>query len=57
MSQPLADQRPVFHLPPPKGQVRCAAEHANPLLPETLAFWALWHCRHARPPDALRRLR
>ncbi|WP_258371480.1 hypothetical protein [Aquipseudomonas alcaligenes] len=18
-----------------------------------LAFWALWHCRHARPPDAL----
>ncbi|SUD18355.1 Uncharacterised protein [Aquipseudomonas alcaligenes] len=17
-----------------------------------LAFWALWHCRHARPPDA-----
>ncbi|MDG9930300.1 MULTISPECIES: hypothetical protein [unclassified Pseudomonas] len=22
------------------------------LLPEILAFWALWHCRHARPPDA-----
>ncbi|HSX86660.1 MAG TPA: hypothetical protein VLG17_01535 [Pseudomonas sp.] len=21
-------------------------------LPEILAFWALWHCRHARPPDA-----
>lgn len=18
-----------------------------------LAFWALWHCRHARPPDAM----
>ena len=17
-----------------------------------MAFWALWHCRHARPPDA-----
>jgi len=23
------------------------------LLPQILAFWALWHCRHARPPDAL----
>ncbi|SDF82613.1 hypothetical protein SAMN05216381_2456 [Pseudomonas seleniipraecipitans] len=22
-------------------------------LPQTLAFWALWHCRHARPPDTL----
>jgi len=21
-------------------------------LPSELAFWALWHCRHARPPDA-----
>ena len=21
-------------------------------LPRTLAFWALWHCRHARPPDS-----
>jgi len=20
-------------------------------LPQILAFWALWHCRHARPPD------
>lgn len=20
-------------------------------LPLELAFWALWHCRHARPPD------
>ncbi|QHD00105.1 hypothetical protein PspS04_06845 [Pseudomonas sp. S04] len=20
-------------------------------LPSELAFWALWHCRHARPPD------
>ncbi|MNR56104.1 hypothetical protein D3C85_1766170 [compost metagenome] len=26
----------------------------NPLLNAILAFWALWHCRHARPP-ALRR--
>jgi hypothetical protein len=23
----------------------------NPLLNIILAFWALWHCRHARPPD------
>ncbi|KPA95291.1 MULTISPECIES: hypothetical protein [Pseudomonas] len=22
-------------------------------LPCELAFWALWHCRHARPPDVL----
>jgi hypothetical protein len=21
-------------------------------LPLELAFWALWHCRHARPPDS-----
>ncbi len=25
----------------------------NPLFNIILAFWALWHCRHARPPDAL----
>lgn len=24
----------------------------NLLFPLILAFWALWHCRHARPPDA-----
>jgi hypothetical protein len=24
---------------------------ANPLVHIILAFWALWHCRHARPPD------
>ena len=23
----------------------------NPLFPIILAFWALWHCSHARPPD------
>ena len=23
----------------------------NPLIHVILAFWALWHCRHARPPD------
>lgn len=26
-------------------------ERLNPLLTIILAFWALWHCRHARPPD------
>lgn len=25
---------------------------ALPSLNPVLAFWALWHCRHARPPDA-----
>lgn len=29
----------------------CAAPYSNATLPQTLAFWALWHCRHARPPD------
>jgi hypothetical protein len=33
---------------------RLTAPLTNALLPKTLAFWALWHCRHARPPDALR---
>ena len=31
---------------------RLGAERANSRLPAILAFWALWHCRHARPPDA-----
>jgi hypothetical protein len=26
---------------------------ALPSLNPVLAFWALWHCRHARPPDAV----
>jgi hypothetical protein len=34
---------------------RCfAAQRDNAQLPQTLAFWALWHCRHARPPDVPR---
>ncbi|WP_197020078.1 hypothetical protein [Zestomonas thermotolerans] len=28
---------------------------ATTALPLELAFWALWHCRHARPPDTLPR--
>ncbi|MCC6075622.1 hypothetical protein ACFPTX_06840 [Pseudomonas sp. GCM10022188] len=27
----------------------------NPCLNAILAFWALWHCRHARPPASRRR--
>ncbi|KAF1067802.1 MAG: hypothetical protein GAK45_01563 [Pseudomonas citronellolis] len=31
---------------------RCRWLTLQPLsLPLELAFWALWHCRHARPPD------
>ena len=32
---------------------RLGADRLNPLLTIILAFWALWHCRHARPPDAV----
>lgn len=28
----------------------------NPCLNVILAFWALWHCRHARPPASRHRL-
>jgi hypothetical protein len=28
-----------------------AVPPASFALPCELAFWALWHCRHARPPD------
>lgn len=41
--------------------VRLPRKHARwlelqPLtLPLELAFWALWHCRHARPPDSTSR--
>lgn len=39
------------HLPSSfaKVQARCGE---NPLFNIILAFWALWHCRHARPSDA-----
>ncbi|NNB68594.1 hypothetical protein [Pseudomonas fluorescens] len=38
------------HLLPsfPKVQARPCE---NPLVHIILAFWALWHCRHARPPE------
>jgi hypothetical protein len=35
---------------------RCRWLTLQPLsLPLELAFWALWHCRHARPPDSASR--
>ncbi len=47
----LACQVPVpLHRAPAR---RRLLERLNPLLTIILAFWALWHCRHARPPDAV----
>lgn len=31
------------------------AASLNPFLNAILAFWALWHCRHARPPASRHR--
>ncbi|MBN3785575.1 hypothetical protein [Burkholderia sp. Ac-20353] len=31
-------------------RTRVDAARLNPLLNVILAFWAIWHCRHARPP-------
>ncbi|WP_133295863.1 hypothetical protein [Pseudomonas sp. AFG_SD02_1510_Pfu_092] len=44
--QPIA---PPSSRPSPAKARRRAGE--NPLVHIILAFWALWHCRHARPPD------
>ncbi len=41
---PRPQQAPSF----PKVRAR---RGENPLVHVILAFWALWHCRHARPPD------
>ncbi|HLA29626.1 MAG TPA: hypothetical protein VJ047_01200 [Pseudomonas sp.] len=53
----MSSSLPLFHAPsssPRLRERRClGAARANSRLPEILAFWALWHCRHARPPDAL----
>lgn len=53
MSDSIADLPHFPCLRPFQAAAGCDVARANPLLPETLAFWALWHCRHARPPDAL----
>ena len=41
----------VYRLQPFKRRYNAALQRTA-RLPQTLAFWALWHCRHARPPDA-----
>lgn len=38
------------HADPVCARTRLATAHLNPLLNVILAFWAIWHCRHARPP-------
>ncbi|MFD1554234.1 hypothetical protein ACFSHT_01145 [Paraburkholderia silviterrae] len=34
----------------PVRDARLQAARLNPLSNVILAFWAIWHCRHARPP-------
>ena len=48
MSLPTSTPRP--HQAPSFPKVR-ARRGENPLVHIILAFWALWYCRHARPPD------
>ena len=48
MTLPACKPRPVTHPSFPKVRARPGE---NPLFNIILAFWALWHCRHARPPD------
>ncbi|NIF15995.1 hypothetical protein F3J43_03090 [Pantoea sp. Cy-639] len=47
---------PVQTIAPPSSRPSPAKARSrageNPLVHIILAFWALWHCRHARPPDA-----
>jgi hypothetical protein len=52
MNEPIAALRRALRFCLHKVETRFSADRCNPLLPQTLAFWALWHCRHARPPDA-----
>ncbi|HAL68211.1 MAG TPA: hypothetical protein DCP84_11110 [Pseudomonas sp.] len=46
---------PAQPSPPPSNRPSPSKPRAlcgeNPLVHVILAFWALWHCRHARPPD------
>jgi len=52
MSSPAPRFIPSVFFPSQRERTCFGAARQNPLLPEILAFWALWHCRHARPPDA-----
>lgn len=53
MSEPIANLHRIFRFCLHGAVKRLGLDRLNPLLVEILAFWALWHCRHARPPDAL----
>jgi hypothetical protein len=50
MSSPVCHVHVLPHRAPAR---RRLLERLNPLLTIILAFWALWHCRHARPPDVV----
>ncbi|AEF20209.1 hypothetical protein Psefu_0224 [Pseudomonas fulva 12-X] len=50
MSIPVCSLAHALALPALRSRGRAPEPTA---LPQILAFWALWHCRHARPPDAL----
>ncbi|MCZ4323867.1 hypothetical protein [Pseudomonas anguilliseptica] len=53
MSESIANLRRTFRFCLHRAERSFGLDQLNPLLAEILAFWALWHCRHARPPDAL----
>jgi len=53
MSESIAHVRHTFRFCLGKAERCFGLDRLSPLLPAILAFWALWHCRHARPPDAL----
>jgi len=48
MSIPVCSPAHSVALPAERSRGRVPEPTA---LPQILAFWALWHCRHARPPD------
>ncbi|SDF96881.1 hypothetical protein SAMN04490204_2538 [Pseudomonas thivervalensis] len=48
---PPAEQYPSSAAVDPVGKRTPAIVPSLSALPSELAFWALWHCRHARPPD------
>jgi hypothetical protein len=52
----MRTQVPLFFIPMtasrPCERFCFAIPNDGRLLQVILAFWALWHCRHARPPDA-----
>ncbi|SNS94907.1 hypothetical protein SAMN05216255_3964 [Pseudomonas segetis] len=51
MSSPALLSKQTVFVPSIRERLCFAANRVNPLFPKILAFWALWHCRHARPPD------